>query len=96
MGLSGNVLVKSNISKSKFDVFDINRPRRGGRALGCPMTRDSARAPGTACGGDRYMGSNRPRRGGRALGCPMTGDSARAPGTACGGRTALYCRSGPP
>ena len=23
MGLSGNVLVKSNISKSKFDVFDI-------------------------------------------------------------------------
>ena len=26
-----------------------NRPRRGGRALGCPMTGDSARAPGTAC-----------------------------------------------
>ena len=52
VGLSGNVLVKSNISKSKFDnVFDINRPRRGGRALGCPMTGDSARAPGTACGG---------------------------------------------
>ena len=48
------------------------------------MTGDSARAPGTACGADRYMGSNRPRRGGRALGCPMTGDSARAPGTACG------------
>ena len=23
VGLSGNVLVKSNISKSKFDVFDI-------------------------------------------------------------------------
>ena len=23
MGLSGNVLVKSHISKSKFDVFDI-------------------------------------------------------------------------
>ena len=73
-----------------------NNPRRGGRALGCPMTGDSARAPGTACGGDRYMCSNRPRRGGRALGCPMTGDSARAPGTACGGRTALYCRSGSP
>ena len=61
----------------------------------CIQTGDSARAPGTACGGDRYMGSNRPRRGGRGLGCPMTGDSARPPGTACGGRTAFYCRSGP-
>ena len=24
-------------------------PGRGGRALGCPMTGDSARCPGTAC-----------------------------------------------
>ena len=26
-------------------------PGRGGRALGCPMTGDSARCPGTACDG---------------------------------------------
>ena len=60
------------------------------------MTGDSARAPGTACGGDRYMGSNRPRRGGRALGCPMTGNSARAvegaqPSTAVLGPLKLQC-----
>ena len=28
VGLSGNILVKSNIQKSKFDVFDIRKSHR--------------------------------------------------------------------
>ena len=28
MGQSGNILVKSNIAKSKFDVFDIRKSHR--------------------------------------------------------------------